>query len=128
MNRRISADRPWGERVEIRLRPYDPGLRLSELVVVASTPRPASANRSAASASFTPRRSLRQEVDGGCHIDPGGAGGRAKKISEKPSSMQPASFGQSGTAATSAVMVTQARSAVETRDTLSAAPDGGETA
>jgi hypothetical protein len=42
--------------------------------------------------------------------------------------MQPASFGLSGTAATSVVMVTQARSAVETSDTLRAAPDGGEMA
>ena len=42
--------------------------------------------------------------------------------------MQPASFGLSGTAATSAVMVMHARSAAEISDTLSAAPDGGETA
>ena len=48
--------------------------------------------------------------------------------SANPSSMHPASLGLSGTAATSAVMVTQARCPAETRETLMAAPEGGETA
>ena len=59
---------------------------------------------------------------------PTAGGRRAEHTSAKPSSMQAASFGLSGTAATSAVMVTQARFAADTSDTLSAAPDGGDTA
>ena len=74
------------------------------------------------------RIKLRQKVDWGCHVDRGGPGGRAAQTSENPSSMQPASFALSSTAAMSVVMVTQARSAVETSDTLRAAPDGGVTA
>ncbi len=62
------------------------------------------------------------------HVGLGVSGSRAEQTSAKPSSMHPASLGLSGTAATSAVMVTQARSAADTRDTLSAAPDGGDTA
>ena len=70
----------------------------------------------------------RQDVAVRGHGERRRSGGCAEQTSANPSSMQPASFGLSGTAATSAVMVMQARSPAEIRETLSAAPDGGDTA
>ena len=70
----------------------------------------------------------RQDVTVRGHDEANGSAGRPEQTSANPSSMQPASFGLSGTAATSAVMVMQARSPAEMSETLSAAPDGGDTA